>query len=53
MSAIMSGMDTVVQLSGKVFDLICSNPLLAVLAAAGLVPVGVAIFTALRNAARG
>ena len=49
----MSSMDTVVQLSEKVFSLITSNPLLTVFAAASLIPVGISIFTALRNAARG
>ena len=47
------GMDTVIDLSKKVFDLITSNPLLVVLVAAGLIPVGVRIFCSLRRAARG
>lgn len=53
MAAIMAGMDTVIDLSKKVFDLITSNPLLVVLVAAGLIPVGVRIFCSLRRAARG
>ena len=53
MSAAMSAMDTVIDLSGKVWELMTSNPLLAVFVAASLIPVGVSLVTALRNAARG
>ena len=53
MSAVMSGMDTIITLMGKVWDLLTSNPLLAVFVAASLLPVGIALFTSLRNAARG
>lgn len=53
MSAVMSAMDTVVQLMSKVWELMTSNPILALFVAAGLLPVGIGIFTALRNAARG
>lgn len=53
MSAIMSAMDTVIQLMEKVFTLMTSNPLLAVFVAASLIPVGVRIFKSIRNAARG
>ena len=49
----MSAMDTVIELSGKVWELMTSNPLLAIFVAASLIPVGVSLFTALRNAARG
>lgn len=49
----MSAMDTVVTLMGKVWDLMTSNPILALFVAAGLLPVRIGIFTALRNAARG
>ena len=49
----MSAMDTVVQLMSKVWELMTSNPILALFVAAGLRPVGIGIFTALRNAARG
>ena len=53
MAGVMSGMDTVIDLSGKVRELMTGNPLLAVFAAASLIPVGVAIFVSIRNAARG
>ena len=53
MSAVMSAMDTVIELSGKVWELMTCNPLLAIFVAASLIPVGVGIFTAIRNAARG
>lgn len=53
MSAVMSAVDTITQLMGKVWDLLTSNPLLALFVAAGLLPVGIALFTSLRNAARG
>lgn len=53
MSAIMSAMDTVIQLMEKVWTLMTSNPLLAVFVAASLIPVGVHIFCSIRNAARG
>ena len=38
---------------GKCWELMTSNPLLALCVAAGLLPIGISIFTALRNAARG
>ncbi len=53
MAAIMAAMDTVIQLMSKCWDLMTSNPLLALCCAAGLLPIGISIFTALRNAARG
>lgn len=53
MSAVMSSLDTIVELSGKVWDLLTSNPLLTLFVAASLLPVGIALFTSLRNAARG
>ena len=37
----------------KVWELMTSNPILALFVAAGLLPVGIGIFTALRNASRG
>ena len=36
----MSAMDTVVQLMSKVWELMTSNPILALFVAAGLLPVG-------------
>lgn len=53
MSAVMSSLDTIVELSGKVWDLLTSNPLLTLFVGASLLPVGIALFTSLRNAARG
>lgn len=53
MSAVMSALDTVIQLMGKCWDLMTSNPLLALFVAASLLPIGIGIFTSLRNAARG
>lgn len=53
MAAVLAAMDTVVQLMGKCWDLMTSNPLLALCVAAGLLPIGIGIFTSLRNAARG
>ncbi len=53
MRAVMSAVDTITQLMGKVWDLLTSNPLLTLFVAASLLPVGIALFTSLRNAARG
>lgn len=53
LSAVMSAMDTVITLLSKCWDLMTSNPFLAVCVAAGLLPVGIGIFISLRNAARG
>lgn len=53
MAAVLAAMDTVVELMGKCWDLMTSNPLLALCVAAGLLPIGIGIFTSLRNAARG
>ena len=47
LSAVMSAMDTVIALLGKCWDLMTSNPFLAVCVAAGLLPVGIGIFTSL------
>ena len=52
-SAVMSAVDTIVQLMGKTWELMTSNPLLTLFVAASLLPVGIALFTSLRNAARG
>lgn len=53
MSAVMSAVDTIVELMGKTWELMTSNPLLTLFVAASLLPVGIALFTSLRNAARG
>lgn len=41
MSAVMSAVDTITQLMGKVWDLLTSNPLLTLFVAASLLPVGI------------
>ncbi len=53
MPAVLAAVDTIASLLGKVWDLLTSNPLLTLFVAAGLLPVGIALFTSLRNAARG
>ena len=53
MDAIMSGITTVTALVGEIFTLMTSNTYLTVFFAAGLVSVGIGVFGALRNAARG
>ncbi len=53
MTAVMSAIDTIVELMSKVWDLLTSNPLLALFVAASLIPVGIGLFVSLRNAARG
>lgn len=53
MSAVMTSVDTVVTLLEKCWTLMTSNPLLTLFVAAGLLPVGISIFCALRNATRG
>ena len=53
MTAVIEAMNTVTQLMGSVWELMTSNPLLTLFVAAGLIPVGVGAFVAIRNAARG
>lgn len=53
MPAVMQAMDTIVELMGKVWTLMTSNPFLTVMVATALIPVGVGAFCAIRNAARG
>lgn len=53
MTTVLGAMDTVIDLTGKVWDLMTSNPYLVVFVAASLIPVGVRIFKSIRNAARG
>lgn len=53
MTAVMGAMDTIVELMGKVWTLMTSNPFLTVMVATALIPVGVGAFCAIRNAARG
>lgn len=53
MDAILAGVTTVVTLVGGVFDAITGNAYLATIAAAGLLTIGISIFTALRGASHG
>ena len=53
MPAVMEAMDTIVELMGKVWTLMTSNPFLTVMVATALIPVGVGASCAIRNAARG
>ncbi len=52
MDAVMSAMDTVTSLMGKVWTLMTSNPYLTLFVAAALIPIGVGVFSAIKNAAR-
>lgn len=52
MEAILAGMTTITTLVGDMFTLMTGNAYLAVFFAAGLVTVGIGVFSALRNAAR-
>jgi len=53
MEAVLGAVSTITQLLGNVWELLTSNPLLTLFVAAGLLPVGISLFAALRNAARG
>lgn len=53
MDAILAGMTTITTLVGDIFTLMTSNAYLTVFFAAGLITVGIGVFAALRNAARG
>ena len=52
MESITTGMTTLTTVVTKVFDMITGNELLAVFAAAGLVGVGIGVFSAIKAAAR-
>ena len=52
MEQITAAMDTVTTVVGSVFTLITGNPLLAAFAAAGLLGVGIGVFSAVKGAAR-
>ncbi|MBQ7915965.1 MAG: hypothetical protein IJ315_04170 [Firmicutes bacterium] len=52
MESIISGIETVTTVVGNVFTLITGNPLLASFAAAGLLGIGIGIFSAIKGAAR-
>lgn len=53
MDAILAATSTVTTLVGDVFTLMTSNAYLTVFFAVGLLSVGIGVFSALRNAARG
>lgn len=52
MSAVISAVDTISSLVGKVWDLMTANPVLTVFVAAGLLGVGVTVFGLIKGAAR-
>ena len=53
METVIAAMSDVFTLSGTVVTEITKQPILLFCLAAGLVPVGIHIFTSLKNAARG
>lgn len=53
METIIAAMSDVFTLSGTVVEQITKQPVLLFCLSAGLVPVGIGIFTRLKNAARG
>lgn len=53
MEAVIAAMSDVFTLSGTVVEQITKQPILLFCLAAGLVPVGIGIFSRLKNAARG
>ena len=53
MEAVIAAMSDVFTLSGTIVDQITKQPILLFCLAAGLVPVGIGIFSRLKNAARG
>lgn len=52
MEAILTGLETVSTVVGQVFTMISGNALLASFAAAGLLCVGVGVFSSIKGAAR-
>lgn len=53
MNAVIAAMDTITELVGSVFDVMTGNPLLTVFLAAGLLTVGISVFTQLKSATNG
>ena len=53
MDAVIAAMSTITELVGSVFDVMTGNPLLTVFLAAGLLTIGISIFTELKSATRG
>ena len=52
MESILEGLETISTVVGSVFTMITGNPLLATFAGAGLLAVGIGIFSAVKGAAR-
>ena len=52
MAAITGGVSTLTTVVGDVFQMITSNPLLCVFAAAGLLSVAIGVFRRLKRSAR-
>ena len=52
MESITTAMSTVTTVVGNVFTMITGNELLATFAAAGLISVGIGVFSAIKGAAR-
>lgn len=50
--AVMGSMDTLVDLTGQVWTLMTSNPLLTLFLAVSLISVGVSVFSMIKNAAK-
>ena len=53
MDAVIAAMSTITELVDSVFDVMTGNPLLTVFLAAGLLTIGISIFTELKSATRG
>lgn len=52
MDAIVGQLDGLVDVMGKVWDMISTNPLLQTLVAAGLLSIAIGIFAHIKSAAR-
>ena len=52
MEAVSYAMTQVLTFTGTIIDTITGQPLLCFLLGAGLVPVGISVFSSLKNAAR-
>lgn len=53
LTPVISAIDTLVSLVGKVFDVMVGNPLLVLFLAAGLFSLGIRIFRKAKSAAKG
>lgn len=52
MDAIVGQLDGIVEVVGKVWDVISTNPLLQTFVGVSLLCIGIGIFSAIKNAAR-